>query len=401
VIRRSFTRGSLFKVAEPNYKGKEVLRSDFTTKRGYTGLKSFEIWKEEKTVKKKVLIMCLVAALALSLTIVGCAATTPTPTGPEISLVFSDHNPSFNAEAQGLTAYANFIAANSSGKIAITKIGYGGEVLPQMQAFEGVQAKTADCAAYVPEIGDGIQYAQIMQMPFMGWGTPRKAEAVWLKLIKDYPQILAQFPSKLTFDAAAMTMMPPVELHYYATNFVAATPADIAGKEILTLEGNLASLLTMLGATGVVLSFPDLLDQVPKGIGDGYAQHSEFCYGLQIISYFHSHTFFPGGIVMTPIGPLWNTDSYNKVKNIIGDAGMAAAADAYKTKFIQATAVDTAGALDWIATHGDTVTALTAAQTAVWAAACAPYFTTWENACPDANVAKAILAKAQSYIAAP
>jgi TRAP-type C4-dicarboxylate transport system substrate-binding protein len=349
-------------------------------------------------VKNKVFLILLAAVFAMSLSIVGCTGGEE-ETPPELSLIFSDHNPSFNAEAQALTAYANSIAAASNGKIEITKIGYGGEILPQMQAFEGVQAKTADCAAYVPEIGDGLEYAQVMQMPFMGWGTPRNAEAVWLKLIAKHAQILAQFPTTLTFDAAAMTMMPPVMLHYYAEDFVADSPDDIAGKEILSLEGNLASILTMLGATGVVLSFPDLLDQVPKGIGDGYAQHSEFCFGLQIISFFHSHTFFPGGIVMTPIGPLWNTESYNKVKNIIGDAGMAAAADAYKTKFIQATAVDTAGAQDWMLTHGDTVTSLTASQTAVWAAAVGPYFTSWENACADANVAKAILASAQAFIA--
>jgi hypothetical protein len=347
-------------------------------------------------VKNKVFLILLAAVFVISLSIVGCGEVTPLP--PEIELIFSDHNPSFNAEAQGLTAYANYIADHSGGKVAITKIGYGGEVLPQMQAFEGLQAGTADCAAYVPEIGDGIEYLQVMQMPFMGWGTPRKAEAVYGKLIDDYPEILGQFPSTLTF--ATLVMMPPVHLHYYAEDFVADTPDDIAGQEILTLEGNLGSLLNMLGAIGVVLSFPDLLDQVPKGIGAGYAQHSEFCFGLNIISFFHSHTFFPGGIVMTPIGPLWNTESYEAVLDIVGQDVMDAAAAAYATKFIEATAVDTAGALGWIAGHGDTVTSLDSSQTAVWAAACADYFTTWENACDDPDLAEDILDAAVGYIAA-
>jgi hypothetical protein len=158
--------------------------------------------------------------------------------------------------------------------------------------------------------------------------------------------------------------------------------------------------MTLLGASGTQVSFPDLLDGVPKGLGDGYCQHAEFTYGLGIVQYFHSHTVFPGGIVMTPILPLWNTQSYNKVKNIVGDQVMADAAAAYKQAFIAATAVDTAGYQSWWIDHHDFVVTLTVEQTAVWAAACAPYFTDWENACPDSSVAKAILAKAQSYIAA-
>ena len=128
--------------------------------------------KEEKKVKNKVFLILLTAVLAISLSILGCGEVTPLP--PEISLVFSDHNPNFNACAQALTTYANYIAGHSDGKIEITKIGYGGEILPQLQAFEGVQAGTADCASYVPEIGDGLEYIQVMNLPFMGWGTPRE-----------------------------------------------------------------------------------------------------------------------------------------------------------------------------------------------------------------------------------
>ena len=196
-------------------------------------------------------------------------------------------------------------------------------------------------------------------------------------------------------------MMPPVHLHYYAEDFVVDTPDDIAGKEIICMEGNVANILDMLGVVPALLSFPDVLDQVPKGFGDGFSQHSEFCFGLGLISNFHSHTFFPGGIMMIPIGALWNTGSYEAVLDIVGQEVMDAAAAAWLTKFIEATAVDTAGALGWIAGHGDTVTSLDGTQTAVWAAACADYVTDWENACDNPALAAAIYDAAVAAIAAP
>lgn len=239
-------------------------------------------------------------------------------------------------------------------------------------------------------------------MPFMGWATARNAETIFWRLASDYPEILGQFPSTLTFDT--LYMMPPVQLHYYAEDFVADTPDDIAGLEILCLEGYTSQLLSMLGATSVLLLFSDLLDQVPKGIGDGYAQHSEFTYGVQVapplVSYFHSHTVFPGGILMTPIGMLWNTESYNAVVEAVGEEVMDAARAVWLETYDLWMTVDTAGALEWWVTHGDTVTSVNSTQTAVWAAACSDYVTQWENSCDDPALAADIYDAAKAYIAA-
>jgi TRAP-type C4-dicarboxylate transport system substrate-binding protein len=350
-------------------------------------------------VKNKILLVLLAAVLAISLSVVGCAGGGEEEEEPEvILLIFSDFNPFASATARALTAYANYIADHSDGKVEIEKIGYEGEILPP-EIFEGVQAGTADCASYFPEIGEGLEYIQVMQMPFMGWGTAENAREICLKLIGDYPEILGQFPSTLTFDT--LYMMPPFQLHYYAEDFVADTPDDIAGLEIIWTAGNLASILNMLGATGLLLSFPEVLGMVPECFGDGFAHHSEFCFALGLVPYFHSHTYFPGGIVMMPLGMLWNTEPYNAVVEAVGEEVMDAARAVWLETLDLWVTVDTAGALEWWVTHGDTVTSLNSTQTAIWAAACADYITQWENACPDPAKVEAIYDSAKAYIAAP
>jgi TRAP-type C4-dicarboxylate transport system substrate-binding protein len=355
-------------------------------------------------MKNKIVLILLAAVLVLSLSIVGC--TTPPAEEEEeeeepevIELIFSDHAPLDHPIHRAVVAYANYIAEHSDGRAEIERIGYGGEILSDLEAFEGVQNGTADCAHYVPDIGDGLEYFQVMQMPFMGWGTAQKAVSIFWQLADDYPEILGQFPSTLTLDT--LYMMPAYHLHYYAEDFVADAPDDIAGLEIICLaDDNLVSILNMLGATGMRLSFDDVLDQVPKGMGDGFAIHSEFTYGLALLPYFHSHTLFLGGIMMMPIGMLWNTESYNAVVEAVGEEVMNAARAIYCETFDLWITVHTKGALEWWVTHGDTVTSLNSTQTEVWAAAVADYVEDWESVCDDPAKAKAIYDAAKAYIAA-
>jgi TRAP-type C4-dicarboxylate transport system substrate-binding protein len=156
----------------------------------------------------------------------------------------------------------------------------------------------------------------------------------------------------------------------------------------------------MLGATPVLLSYPDVMDQLPKGFGDGFAMHLVFCHGLGLMGYFHSHTLFQGGIMMAPIGVLWNTAKYNACKNIVGQDVMDAAAALWLSTVYGGVATDTVGAYEWMLSHNDTVVTLNSTQTAVWADAVASYVEDWKNACDDPELAADIYDTAKAYIAA-
>lgn len=349
-------------------------------------------------MKSKLFLISLAAVLALSLGLTGCGTTTTTP--PLYNLTFSDHNPQGNACADALTTYANYIADHSGGKVVIKKIGYAGEILPQMQAFAGVQADTADAASYVPEIGDGIQYMQVMAMPFMGWQSPQAAIDVYNNLTAKFPQMQQQFTSKgLVF--ATLDMMPAYQLNYYASNFSAAYPADIHGLTINCLEGNLASIITMLGASGSVLSFTDALTGIPSHVGDGFCMHLEFCSFFGLLPYLPSHTLFQGGIVMTPIGVIWNKTVYDGVVTAVGQSVMDAAAAAWLHTFLTETAVDTAGWGTYFATHPQTIVSLNRTQIVDngWVGNVSSYYGTWESACADPSVATQIYGNATALIA--
>lgn len=350
-------------------------------------------------MKKKLLVMSLALALVLSVTIVGCGEVTPLP--PELTLIFSTHNPDTNAMAQAQKTYAEYIKNHSDGKIDYEF--YPGEsLLGQQAAFEGVQARTADVAQYVPEIGDGIEYIQVMVMPFMGFPSREKATEIYWTLVEDYPEILGQFPS--TTKLATYYLMPGYQLHYYAANLVVDEPEDLAGLTINAMEGTWVSLLDTLGAAGSFLTFPEVMSGIPSGIGDGFLQHNEFCAFFNLLQFFRSHTFFEGGISFMPIGELWNKEAWDETVAIVGEEVLEAAHQEWLTKAYQGTATDTVLVNEFFTAHAaeQTQTYLTGAQTEAngWVVAAAPYITTWQNLCDDPDLAADIYDAAQALIAA-
>lgn len=87
-------------------------------------------------MKNKILLILLAAVLAISLSLIGCAQEEPAP--QVIHLIFSTDWPSFNCGGRAVTAYANYIADHSDGKVEIEKIGYEGEIVSELEVFEGV-----------------------------------------------------------------------------------------------------------------------------------------------------------------------------------------------------------------------------------------------------------------------
>jgi hypothetical protein len=114
----------------------------------------------------------------------------------------------------------------------------------------------------------------------------------------------------------------------------------------------------------------------------------------------NSHTVFPGGIVVTPTGMLWNTESYTAVVEAVEEEVMDAARAVYFEILGLRTTVQTKGALEWEVIHGDTLTSLKSTQTEVWTNAVVDYVTNWENACDEPALAADIYDAAKAYIAA-
>lgn len=61
----------------------------------------------------------------------------------------------------------------------------------------------------------------------------------------------------------------------------------------------------------------------------------------------NSHTVFPGGIVVTPTGMLWNTESNTAVVEAVEEEVMDAARAVYFEILGLRTTVQTNGVLEW------------------------------------------------------
>jgi hypothetical protein len=391
-----------------------VLRSDFTTERFDAVLKNLE--KEEKTVKNKILLISLAAVLALSVSIIGC--TTPSVVEP-LALAFTDHNPGFNAIAIALDKYAKYIADRSCGKITITTA-HAGEGLGENEVFGALQLSNPayDAGTYVPESGDGINCLQVMTLPFMGWGpiepygTPQHvADCVYANLTANYDCLLDEFPSTLLFAPGnAYYTMPPVQIALFDPEdscdccnitTIAQLQAFIAcrgNKPIAVMEDNVGDIIDAMlgGAYSAVISFDDAMQMCSTGksMYSGFAQHLEFCCAFGIVQCSDCYMLFPGGILMTPIGILWNADSYDacvaKLQEACGITEAAAvdimdgAADEFVSWAYAGSAADYSCWHDWLLVH-DCYSTLTAEQTAAFEAAVAGYVATWEATCTGCN----------------
>jgi hypothetical protein len=366
--------------------------------------------------------------LVLSLSFAGCGNG-----GVELSLYFSDHNPPGNAMADALDAYAAYIKAESGGTIDIEVRHQGtgideGDVWSEIPSDDSIYA----AAHYVPEITDGPAYIQVMSLPFMGWpdvdvlpnphfpdaGPPawprmycmQTAGMIYNMLLGDYSaEILGDFPASVQY--VASYMMPPTQLNYYAEGLNITSPDDLASEGInsmLCMEAGVASILGELGVTGDVQDLVPIMTGVANGMDDGFAQHLEFCAFFGLLQYLKSHTCFEGGLVMVPIGILWNTSKYDACVAQLTAAGanatavMTAAADVWHNSALEGTLVDTAAAGSYINAHGDqTVVSINTTQIADlgWAGNVSGYISDWETACSNSTKAHEIYLKALWYIA--
>ncbi len=93
----------------------------------------------------------------------GAPATTgTTAAGPaeKIKLTFSDHNPAGHYAAEGLKAYAEYIAEKSGGRVEVD-LQLGGALYGNIEVFDGVRTGGADVGHYVLEAGDGFYYTLV------------------------------------------------------------------------------------------------------------------------------------------------------------------------------------------------------------------------------------------------
>jgi len=304
-----------------------------------------------------------------------------------IKLTFSDHNPPGNAVAEATIAYGNYIAENSGGRVEVdTQV--GGALYSNQEIFDGLVTGGADAGAYVPDDGDGLYYNTVCNLPFINYADDREAATVFWTLWSEFPELKKEY-TDLGLVLTTTYVMPPMQMHWYATDVVVTTPADLQGKTLITLESYLADWLRTLGASAEQPAFPDLFPMIDSQTGDGVCLHFNFLGGFDLIPALKSHTVFGGGGVNRgQIGIVWNADSFNSLPADVQQVALDGQAF-YLDTVIPGSETDYKKAMDAVAADPEqSVTELTPEQVAVFREALSSVYQEWVDGAPDPAVAQ-------------
>ena len=353
---------------------------------------------------KRILFILLALVLALSLSLIGCTQEGQQEEEEEeeeepevLEITLSDHNPPFAAPNPAIVAYGAYIEEHSDGLVTVD-VHTGGELYSDVELFGAVKSGAVDGGNYVPEIGDGIYYMQVMNLPFMGFTSQQMVDDIFWDMVDAHPEIMEDFTDQGLF-LSNMVVMPGYNLNFYEEGLVVDDPADLNGMQICAMEGNLITILEYLpGVTGIQLAFPDLAPSFESGLGDAFAQHYPFQIAVVGFDYFKSHT--TANIIYTPIGILWNKASYDACVDAVGQSVMDGAAQVYADIFYPMDA-DT---MNWFygeaEARGDTITVLDSTQLAAFAAYMTPWIDDWIAGADDPATAQALYEDCQAMIAA-
>jgi TRAP-type C4-dicarboxylate transport system substrate-binding protein len=294
--------------------------------------------KGGEKVKNKVFLISLAVVLALSLSIVGC---TGNGDGVEtFDIVLTDHNPPGSPMSDAMVAYGHYIGNNTDDRVDVD-IRLGGSLCLDTELFEYAQAGTADAGSYVPEIGDGIHYANVITLPFMGLpGDEYDCIDLFDTLVSEFPEIQAQFTDQGVYFAGTR-VMPPAHFHFYNNSTIVDEPGDMSGLSLICLEGLTVAMIQECGATGIQLGFGDLFTAIPGHLGDGFVNHYAILGAFGFINYLTYHVEAgEGGIQRLPIGILWNKDSWDALVAAGFSSALAGAYDAWLDVAIPGTQPD-------------------------------------------------------------
>lgn len=236
-----------------------------------------------------------------------------------INITVNDHNPPMAPPAKALVAWADKVNELCGGKVKLTVQG-GGTILKGSEAFRGTQKGIVDAAHYVLDRRDGFFLNTVMALPFMGWPGQVETDKVYQQLMGKFPEMRAEWKGVMPY---AYCMMPPTHIHN--TKKVIKTPGDLKGMKMIGLEVAMTQIIDAAGATPVQIDIADMYMSLDRGLVDGALLHFPVCAVFGVLKILKYHTIFgDGGIQMTPMGIIWNQDSWNKlppdVQKIIMDA---------------------------------------------------------------------------------
>lgn len=274
-----------------------------------------------------------------------------------IELNLNNHHPAVSAPAKAMTYWAEAVEKMCGGRVKIT-IHHNSTLLKGSEALRGIQSSVAAGGYYVLDRQDGFSLNSFITLPFMGYPSQREAEDMYKEMIKQYPELAAEYQGVTII---GLVMMSPTGIH--TIEKPVTVPGDLEGMRI---QGAEATTAESIGATAVQLDIADLYTSLDTKLIDGFINHVPGLMVFNVMEMLHAHTYFgPGGINMTPLMLIMNTEILDSLPADVREKMMGSGPIWEEKMYALDTELQKEG-YEFCVKRGDTIINLTLEQIKVW-----------------------------------
>lgn len=165
-----------------------------------------------------------------------------------------------------MQAFAKAVEERTGGKVKLN-LYYSNSLLPVPEQITGLQSGIADISVIIASTHTGsLPLTEIIGWPFMGYSKYENAFNVQMKLLKDVPELGAEF-SKLGLRVFAGTAIPPMDLMVTSKKTV-LSPDDVKGMKIISTKPVPSALIQKWGGTPVSIQISDYYMSLERGVAD-------------------------------------------------------------------------------------------------------------------------------------
>ncbi|WP_180903410.1 TRAP transporter substrate-binding protein [Martelella soudanensis] len=225
------------------------------------------------------------AAFAVAMALVPLRASAE-PT----SLIFNNFLPPFEAtQAVAVRDFANRIEAESNGDITVTIPDT--TLAPINRQYEAVVGGIADMALLpINEIPQYVTFGNIAELPY----NAPSAEAASVALWETYRKHLEAYDEFKGLVLLSAHVLPGRQ--FLSLKAPLDTPEAFVGKRIWVPNGPMVDTVEALGAIPSITNFPDLFENVTKGMVDALVITPDSAASGRILDAISHQTVVPGGI---------------------------------------------------------------------------------------------------------
>lgn len=167
--------------------------------------------------------------------------------------------------------FAKAIEERTGGKVKLN-LYYSNSLLAVPDILTGLQTGVADISSVVASNYAGtLPLNDMIGWPFMGYPRWENAFDIHMKLLKDVPEVKAEF-SNLGLRVFAGVAMAPQQL-LVASKRKVYSPDDIKGMKIISIKPVPAAIIRKWGGTPVAIGIADYYMSLERGVADAVTIH--------------------------------------------------------------------------------------------------------------------------------